>query len=167
MPGVTVHAYDLDDDARRLCRQMAELNSVSSRVITGAFCDADRLKSIAFKGRALIISDCEGYEKQLFTEGVASFLAAHDVLVEIHDFIDIEISLRLRRVFAATHDIEVLESVDDIRKVHHYAYDELEGLDLSARKEVLAERRPAAMQWFFMKTRLPTVVARDTAVSLR
>jgi hypothetical protein len=167
IPNATVHAYDLNEEAIRLCSEMAALNGVSSRVIMGAFCDAERLKSIRFSGKALIISDCEGYEKQLFTEEIASFLAPHDVLLEIHDFIDIEISSHIRRVFAATHDIEVLQSVDDIRKAQDYAYPELEGLDLSTRKEVLAECRPAAMEWFFMKTRMPAVAAREIASGSR
>jgi hypothetical protein len=114
-----------------------------------------RLMSIPFSGKALVISDCEGYEKQLFTAESVAFLAPHDVLVEVHDFVDIEISSYLRGVFAATHD--VIQSIDDIKKAQDYSYPELEGLDLAMRREVLAERRPTAMEWFFMSSRAGAV----------
>jgi hypothetical protein len=157
MPNAKVYAYDVDEEAIRLCRRMADVNGVSSQVVTGAFCDARTLMSIPFTGKALIVSDCEGYEKQLFTPESVAFLAPHDVLVEVHDFVDIEISSYLRSVFAATHDIEVIQSIDDIKKAQDYSYPELEGLDLAMRREVLAERRPTAMEWFFMTSRAGAV----------
>lgn len=148
-----VFAFDIDEDAVRLCKEMARLNGVSDRVVTGAFCDADTLKHIPFTGRALILSDCEGFEKELFTQDNVPALARHELLVEVHDFIDIEISSYLRALFEPTHSIEVYSSIDDIQKARRYSYPELEGLALAARKKILAERRPAIMEWFYMRPR--------------
>jgi hypothetical protein len=53
--------------------------------------------------KVLIVSDCEGSEHKLFTSDVAEPLARHDVIIEMHDFIAIDIGSRLRGVFAKTH----------------------------------------------------------------
>ncbi len=145
-----VFAFDIDDTAIRLCREMAELNGVSERLITGNFCDAEMLKNLPLTEKALIISDCEGYEKELFTRDNVSALARHEFLVEVHDFMDIEISSYLRELFEPTHNIEVYSSIDDIKKAQQYSYEELEGLSLEARRIVLRECRPAIMDWFYM-----------------
>ena len=150
-----VFAFDVDGEALRLCEEMARLNDVSDRVVTGSFCDAETLKNLPFTKRALILSDCEGYEKQLFTADNLSALARHELLIEVHDFIDIEISSYLRSLFEPTHTIEVYGSIDDIKKAQQYAYAELEGLALATRKKILAERRPAIMEWFYLRPRDP------------
>ena len=154
IPGAKVFAYDTDQDAIQLCRNMAELNKVGRRVVTGGFCDGEILKSHLLSGKALIISDCEGYEKDLFSKEIVQRLAHHDVLVELHDFIDIEISSLIRRRFEDTHVIRAIQSVDDITKAHSYCYEELQDYTLSMRKLLLAECRPAIMEWFYMTPRI-------------
>ena len=154
IPGAKVFAYDTDQNAIRLCRNMAELNKVGQRVVTGGFCNGEILKPRLLSGKALIISDCEGYEKDLFSKEIVQLLAHHDVLVELHDFIDIEISSVIRRRFKDTHVIRAIQSVDDITKAHSYCYEELQGYTLSARKFLLAECRPAIMEWFYMTPRI-------------
>jgi len=149
----TVFAFDTDKEAIRLCNAMAKINNVARRIVTGSFCDNARLHSIPFTKRGLIISDCEGYERELFTKESASVFAHLDLLIEIHDFLDIGISSHIRGVFEASHKIEVYQSIDDIQKAHQYVYKELDGFDLPTRREILAENRPAIMEWFYMQPR--------------
>lgn len=158
-----VYAYDTDKQALRLCKDMAILNGVSARLLTGTFCDLSTLKNISFTSKALILSDCEGYEKNLFTRDAVELLAPHDLLIEIHDFIDIEISTQIREVFRETHEIEVYQSIDDIKKAQVYEYKELEKFSLSDRKAILAEGRPAIMEWFFMRSRRNRVNSKSTS----
>jgi hypothetical protein len=153
IPTARIYAYDTNSEAIRLCKQMALANGVSERLFTGSFCDAKTLMSLPLTGKALIISDCEGYEKELFTRESASFLASHDVLIEVHDFMDIEISRHLRNVFESTHDIVVIQSVDDIKKAQEYRFEEIEGYTLAARRVLLAEYRPTVMEWFYLTPR--------------
>ena len=150
IPKARVYAYDINEEAIRLCRKMAAANGVSERLVTGSFCDAETLKSIPFTQRALIISDCEGYEKELFTEDVALSLARHDILIELHDFIDLTISSVIRERFAGTHQVESIFSTDDIRKAHTYSYPELDGFDITTVHGLLKEGRPGVMEWFYM-----------------
>lgn len=151
--GATVYAFDISAEALRLCREMTRINLVADRVITALGCDLDVLRSIPLMGRTLIISDCEGYERYLFTKDSALFFQKHDLLIETHDFLDIRISSQIRALFAATHDMESFESIDDIQKVLRYDYPELRTLDLATQKEILAERRPAIMEWFYLQSR--------------
>ncbi|NQZ56647.1 MAG: methyltransferase [Lentisphaeraceae bacterium] len=153
MSEVNVFAYDTNVEAIGFCHKMARINNVEERVFTGSFCDGQTLCSIPFKGKALIISDCEGYEKELFTEEVVSRLGQHDFLIELHDCFDIEISSTIRQRFEKTHSIRAIRSIDDITKAHTYFYKELSDYDLATRRELLAEDREQIMEWFYMTPR--------------
>jgi hypothetical protein len=145
-----IYAFDTDPDAIQLCCDMAALNAVSDRLVTGTFCDTATLTSLPLTDKALIISDCEGYEKQLFTTDAARQLAKHDLLIEVHDLLDISISSHLTNVFEATHRIERYSSIDDLQKAVTYNYPELNHLDLTTRKILFAEKRSSGMEWFFI-----------------
>ena len=150
-PRADIYAFDTSPHARRLCGEVAKLNGLNGRVHIGGFCDEATLRSISLGSKALIISDCEGYEGVLFTkEMVSALLGKHDVIVETHDFIDIEISLRLRDVFTRTHQIRSIKSTDDIEKAHTYQYSQLDKYDTKTRRLILGERRPAIMEWLVM-----------------
>ncbi len=155
MPKARVFAFDINEEATWLCRQMAELNGVGDRVILGSFCDPEVLKSIKFTGRGLIVSDCEGYEKQLFTPEIVKLIAPHDVFLEVHDGVDINISTLMRKIFEPTHRIESILSLDDIQKAITYSYPELHNYDLAERKILVGENRPHIMEWLFLQSKTP------------
>lgn len=154
MPAATLYAYDTNSRALGLCREMARLNGIDDeRLRLGAFLDNAELHSLPLGPRALIVSDCEGYEKELFKPDSPGVLANHDVLVEAHDMIDIHISGYLKGIFEATHDLTVVSSVDDIHKAQRYEYPELDGFSLPERKVLLSEGRASAMEWLFFQAR--------------
>jgi precorrin-6B methylase 2 len=146
-PDTKVFAFDIDENARNLCYEMARANGVTNRVNINASCTADDLKEFKFSGKALIISDCEGYEMRLFTEENVSNLRNCDILIETHDFININITSYLIELFAQTHNVEVIKSIDDIEKAKTYLYPETEQLNLQQRKDLFAECRPGVMEW--------------------
>lgn len=149
IPTSKIIAYDTDDKARRLCRKMARLNGVEKRVVIKALCDSGELKEFNFNrnGRGLIISDCEGYESQLFNASNVSNLKRCDLLIETHDFIDIYISTYIANLFSKTHDIIRIKSIDDIEKAKTYSFPETVDLDLNTKKFLYGESRPAIMEW--------------------
>jgi hypothetical protein len=152
-PRTKIYAFDTSPDARAICSDMAKLNGLEGRVQIGGFCDEKLLRSIPLGERSLIFSDCEGYEGILFTREVAAFLARHDVVIETHDFIDIDLSIRMREVFEATHRIQSIKSTDDIAKAHTYAVSQLQNYDTKTKRLILGERRPAIMEWLVMTPR--------------
>ncbi len=153
IPSATVYAYDTNENAIRLCRRMAEVNDVSERVVTGSFCDADTLAGLCSRGRGLIISDCEGYEKELLAERIVPLLSHHDLLVEVHAFLDEGIPSALIERFHGTHEIVVCQSLDDAMKVQLYGVGALSEFSEATRMALLGEHRPNGMHWFYMRAR--------------
>ena len=153
LPNCKVTAYDLNPEARKLCRSMAELNGVADRVDIQTACSPETLQSYQTESRSLIICDCEAYEKQLFTPAVRDAILKHDILIETHDFLDITISSYLMELFKNTHRLSVISSVDDLHKARDYEYAELDGLSLDVKRKALAEDRPRAMEWFILEAK--------------
>ena len=153
IPGSKVYAFDVDDRAQRLCRQMAEVNGVSDRVKVRAACTPAVLAGLPLGRRALIMSDCEGYEHLLFTPDCIASLAAHDVLIEVHAFVNPDIPVLLRQRFAATHRIEAITSRDDADKPSHYPWAAHEDFSPREWRALLAEGRPGIMEWLWMTPR--------------
>lgn len=151
IPSAKVFAYDTNTQAIDLCKQMAQINNVADRVITGHFCNIDTFKNISCTKKTLIISDCEGYEEKLFTQEAISLLVKHDLLIEIHDFINPSISSILRKRFSDTHSISVIESISHVIKANSsYCYEELQDYGLLDRRRLLSEGRPGIMKWFYL-----------------
>jgi hypothetical protein len=145
-----IYAFDTNPQARLACAEMAKLNGVDGRIHIGSLCDRKVLRSLPLGSRALIITDCEGYEGELFDYEMAQFLARHSLIVEAHDFIKIDISSRLHAIFSRTHHVRSVKSIDDIQKVHAYRYEHLGKYDINERYLILSERRPAIMEWLIM-----------------
>lgn len=152
-PEAQIYAFDTNPRAKELCERMADLNGVRDRLHLGDFCTREVLKSIPLGQRSLVISDCEGYEGQLFDKEVAEHLRGHDVIIETHDFIDIELSGRIRKALADTHDVRSIKSTDDIEKAHTYRSPLLERYTTRERFVILREARPFIMEWLIMTSK--------------
>ncbi len=148
-----IFAYDIDEEARELCVEMARLNDVSDRVQVGSKFTPETLSEFPFTGKGLILCDCEGFEKTLFTVKNLDVLKRCDLLIETHDFIDINISTSLKKLFHKSHEIESIMSVDDIQKALKYSYKEIEGMSLEQKRAILAEGRPSIMEWLICRVK--------------
>jgi precorrin-6B methylase 2 len=153
MPKVKVLAYDIEAEARQLTGDMAKLNNVSDRIKIEASCTEETLKNFAFEKRSLIISDCEGYERHLFTEKNLANLKNTDILIETHDWVNINISTNLENLFAKTHDVEIIRSIGDVLKAKHYKYDELANETLETKYRIFEEGRGFTDEWLWIKAR--------------
>lgn len=154
-----VHAFDTDPAARKMCRAMADANGIGERLTVAGLCDPAALLALPLGEKALVISDCEGYEAQLFTPRVARHLGRHDLLVEVHDRADPTLGPRLREVFGPTHDALVIDSIDDTRKLRSYRYAEIEPFDLQTRRHLLSEGRGMVMEWLCLTPKVGTQAA--------
>jgi hypothetical protein len=148
-PQAKIYAFDIIEEAAKLCREMAELNGCKN-VITKSSCSAETIEQFGNAGKTLLICDCEGFEKEILCNNAGSAIESMDILVEVHDFIDIEISLRLRERFLATHDILVIQSDSPTKKAQTRSYPALLKYDLRVRKQLVSEWRPEPMEWFYM-----------------
>lgn len=151
LPGARVHAYDLKPEMLELCRQNARLNGVAERVVTGGCCDPAELRKFSDGGKALVLSDCEGYELALLDPGLAPMLRQADVLVELHDFKNRRISSTIRERFAATHRLRVIQNAG-LRYSH---YPVLRRLSFAEVYAMTGEEREEIMDWFFLEANQP------------
>lgn len=150
---IQVHAYDTDNQARLLCEKMAKLNGVDKKISIKDKLDEEGLSNFKFNGKCLIICDAEGFEIELFTKTSIQNLKNCDLLIETHDFLNLEISTRMYELFFETHDIRIIKSVDDVQKVKYYHYPILSSFDLNDRKMILAENRPSIMEWLILEAK--------------
>ena len=80
---VPVHAFDPEPIERSLCLRMAKLNGVAELINPHQLFTAQDILRFADK-RALVISDCEGFESRIFTEATVPLMKNWDVLIELH-----------------------------------------------------------------------------------
>lgn len=146
-PDAKIYAYDTEPAARALCEKMALLNGVSDSLIIGETCTAEELSNFNFDKHSLIVCDCEGYEQYLFNENNIKNLKNCDLLIETHDFVNLNISDTLIKLFSETHTIQIIKSIDDIEKAKTYIYDETKSLSVEDRMKLYRECRPAIMEW--------------------
>jgi len=104
MPGVVVHAHDIDEAARRSCAELAARNGVLDRVIVGGEFQADGFAAFAGR-RVLVMVDAEGAEVDILQPALSPALAHMNIIVETHDLYRAgALALMIER-FAATHEI--------------------------------------------------------------
>ena len=153
MPGVIIYAYDIDPSIREICAANAKLNGVSERVRIAPYCNAEELRRLDLGDRAFILCDCEGFEIELFRPNIVGHLANHDLVIEVHDFIDLTIRDTLRERFRATHNAMLVDSVDDYLKGDLFHFPQLAGKSCALKIEVMSERRPRIMQWLILQSK--------------
>ena len=147
-----VYAFDTNKEALKVCEAMAQINDVE--ILFGDFCNSDILTGLELGNRALIVMDCEGYEKQLISPEVTRKLRNHDFIIECHDFIDIDITAQMIKSFSETHQTEIIESIDDIQKAYRYDMPELSGFSIADKLQFVKEGRPTIMTWVIATTKV-------------
>lgn len=143
-PKSKVYAFDIDPEAERLCRELAQLNGVADRVIFSGGCDPAKLNEM-IQGETVILSDCEGYELPLLDPAKAPKLAQADMLVELHGATDPKVSIRgvLLERFTPSHRCEMITATGrDPAK-----YPVLEKLSPEDRHIAINEYRTGTMEW--------------------
>lgn len=80
-----VYAFDCEPRERSYLRQMARLNQVANRIHTKSWCNARILERLTRGRCCLVISDCEGYELNLFQGRALSALKNCDLVIELHE----------------------------------------------------------------------------------
>jgi hypothetical protein len=148
MPAATVYASDVNEDARRFCRQLAEVNGVEGRVRVIEECSTERLGQL-IHGRTLLVCDCEGCEYELLRPDMVSQLRQCDIIVELHqsDPDDDAPAMLLDR-FKTTHGIRRKDfgqrQVDDVPL--------LDKLPHPVRAYAVDENRSRGLSWAFLET---------------
>jgi hypothetical protein len=144
LPQSQVFAFDIDEKARAICDRAAAANHVDGRAKVAGACTLDTLRdTISKDDRTLLLVDCEGSELQLLDPAQVPSIAACDVIVECHDFLDASITATLRQRFAASHDVELVsEGPRDPNQ-----FPTLQRWQSTDRWLAVNENRPMTMNW--------------------
>lgn len=104
-------AFDISNDARRICRENAILNNVAEQVFIENECTAACLESSDLR-HGLIFCDCEGYEDRLFGSHLAEKLSTCSVIVECHESPPgFNTAEKLVEIFKGTHQVRLASNV--------------------------------------------------------
>jgi hypothetical protein len=104
MPQAVVHAYDIDETARRRCAILARENGVADRVMVhDRFTGADFARYSDHK--TLFFIDAEGFEDELLRPDLYPTLDRVAMIVETHPMYKPAITDRLCERFETTHHI--------------------------------------------------------------
>jgi SAM-dependent methyltransferase len=107
MPEVKVIAVDENVAAVNKCREYAERNGVGASVdvVVGSTMGLPDIP-----GRRLYFIDVEGDELKLIDLQQCPQLITSDIIVECHDFLDKDISLKLSERLAESHAVEIIRA---------------------------------------------------------
>lgn len=155
-PKARVFAYDIDLEARNSCRLMASVNGVSDRVTVSDYFTLAALQKLECPENGLILSDCEGAEKYIFyntDENWKLLIEKYDLLIEIHEFIQQGVTGYIKGLFADSHTLQVIRSIDDILRPYYFSSQLLQEKPFEMRVNLMAEKRPTTTEWFFMERR--------------
>ena len=151
---IPVYAFDISSTARKLCKEISVLNETNIKI--GGFCDLNILCSLDLGKKSLIMMDCEGYELNLIDMNFVKKLGRHDLLIELHNNVSIEIAHKVIGVLSQTYNIQQINSIDDIQKAYNYKIKEIPELNLLSLREKLkcfAEHRSIIMTWIYATTK--------------
>ncbi len=148
-PATRVLAYDSNKAAVTMASGLAHQNNLEQRITFGGTFRADDISEMEDGLNALFIVDCEGAERQIFTAENVSKLKQADLVIELHLHLYPDLEDYLRNIFSATHEVEIVNSIDDHIKAREYHYPEIEGLSYQLRKYITQER-DIFMQWMLL-----------------
>lgn len=138
-------AFDVDENAQAACTLNADANGVRERVEVKGLCTAAMLGELANESTLLVV-DCEGGELDLLHPDQVPALATAAILVELHDFVDPQISSTILDRFNSTHVARLVTA----QPRDPSGWPALDGLTALERATALDERRPTdphPMQW--------------------
>jgi hypothetical protein len=143
--GVFVEAFDTVKKERMRCEALAFINGVSDRVTTRDWIDPATLCALCSGRRCFVLSDCEGYEIDLFAPNTITSLALSDLLIETHDS---SVSETLAMRLDASHYVEPIKAAP--RSLSNYPDLAFLGSDAAT---ALKEFRADGQTWLWCRAR--------------
>jgi hypothetical protein len=143
-PVSRVIAFDTDRWARRVLKEMVRVNGTPNVEVRG-YCDPSWLAA-NLAGGALIVSDCEGYERDLFCSVPIPNLASATFVIEVHEALMPGVTERLWGRLGSTHCLTEI-CTNSEADIPFFEFD-LSGLNVRERSLAKQEVRPP-QAWLF------------------
>lgn len=146
-----IFAFDIDKDALKNAKKLAEINGVSNEILFYDLFDPSFISKLTMSESAkkvLIFMDVEGAELDLLNTINAPDILSCDILVELHDCFQPGLSEKMIENFHSTHVIEII--VDYPKRLADYFQSEM-NLSEEDKQFIFDERRPKAMRWMYAR----------------
>jgi len=150
-PELRAIAFELDDYTRDLLKRMAEINGVAERLDIRGGCTLGTLKNSLSEGPVdLVLMDIEGAENEMLDPIKIPELRNCHILVEVHDHLVPGTNQKLTQLFADSHVVECLESVNrQPRDIQHPLFRLLARIPGYCASTILWERS-FPTKWLFL-----------------
>lgn len=147
-PQARLRGFDIDARAHAACARLSELNGIDPQRLHLAHMATVEHIQPALRGRALVICDCEGYERELFMGERPSIWQNADLVIECHDFVKPGVTAELVSRLSATHSLTLVPSVEPVAKASGIIDPAvLADFSLEERTRLVDEGRPAPQTW--------------------
>ena len=112
-----VVAFELGEEGRKICRENAERNGVAGQIEIRGGCAAGDLQLLLRacrekRQRVLIISDCEGFENELFSGETLKLRGQAWLMIETHG---LQTPINLMQKFGASHAVTRIQRARRLR----------------------------------------------------
>ena len=145
-----IYTFDISHKARKLLKKLVDINNVSNKILINSTCTPDNLFNIDLNN-SLILSDCEGFEKDLFLNPeVFKKLENTFLIIEAHDFLDPNITIDINSLYSKSHNVKIIHSIDDLNKAIQYNFCDKELFSFKERYKIYKEDRPCIMNWLVL-----------------
>jgi predicted O-methyltransferase YrrM len=145
-----VIAFETQQRHHASLNEIAALNRVDVRIDLRGECDPDALGD-ALEPGALVISDCDGYERDLLDPERVPALRASTLIVETHDLLVPGVTATLRERFAPSHELREIHARQ--RFVQDFPQLSSEEIPLVTRQLAISEFREGPQSWLVMDPR--------------
>ena len=105
-PNTKIKAYEIENERFEYMSRMISFNGKKDQIETFSYKAHDDFLKINSDDRLLILSDCEGYEFELFDKAVIKNLLNSDIIIEVHEDIG---ESRIEKDFSQTHHCQKIK----------------------------------------------------------
>jgi hypothetical protein len=146
LPSARVYAYEIDPEARHLCRRAAEDNDVANVAVRGRITPNELRRRVG--SDTFILCDVEGYEDALLDPILIPSLFQASMVVELHEFVVPGVTRTMTERFKESHHIDLVDAVTKSGA----GRPSLAHLPAAEAAEVVDEGRPSnpRMQWMVL-----------------
>lgn len=153
LPDARVVAFDSNPEMREKCRELSRANGVIGRVDIRGACDRNSFQELPL-AEALVVMDCEGYERELLLSVPLDLFRRTTIIVETHDFAFCGTTDALAERFRSTHAVVRIQS----RERNPAQYSATAGLPPEVRsmavdEERCVEGRRVVQEWLWLSPR--------------
>lgn len=143
---IPIYSFEQDFCTRQLLRSVITLNGAKSVVVRGEF-RLEHLRALSDDGNGLIFSDCEGFERLLFSTETIQYFKGHDLVIETHDHLVDGVHTNVKDTLTNSHNVKEIDQLSLENRSARVEDDEFKKLENTIQCAILNEDRHPKNRW--------------------